>query len=377
MTLIASPASPRATHALVIGIGSYPWLIGGDQPTFAQHGGMEQLSSAPASAREFATWFLNEFSHPYIAEKSLDLLLSDPDGDAFDAGAGPVQVERATMANVKQAIERWVALGDADEDSILLFYFCGHGLGKGNQTVLLMDDFGSLPGPNSLKRALDFAAFHLGMDQCAARQQCYFVDACRVGTPFALNTLSYFGDPVMIPAARVTNRIRSAPVFYSAVPGTAAYGRRGQPSFFTSALLNAFKGAGADDPTGTWRVETDVLHRGIRVHLQRTVARTTAGGQLSLTDGMADSFTLHQLSTAPVVPVEVTCDPDVHNSTAQLSVSGGGAPLQMAGVPKGSWQLDLAIGTYRFEVALPPAAPPPPVDCLVRPAYRRIEVRVP
>jgi hypothetical protein len=330
------------------------------------------------SARAFATWFRKDFSHPDIADRTLDLLLSDAGGDTFDAGNGPVPVERATKANVEQAIHRWVARGDEDEDSLLVFFFCGHGLGKGKQTVLLLEDFGSLPGTQSLTRAIDFDGFVLGMDQCAARRQCFFIDACRVGTPFALNTLDYFGDPVMIPGARVINRTRSAPVFYSAVPGTAAYGRAGQPSFFTAALLNAFKGAGADDATGSWRVETEVLHRGIRVHLQRAVAGTGAGNQLTLTDGMADSFTLHQLMGDPIVPVEVTCVPGSHNATAQLSVSGGAGPLQVPAVPSGSWQLDLALGTYSFEVVLPPPAPAPePVERRIAPHFRFVEVEVP
>jgi hypothetical protein len=378
MTLIKASTIDRAAHALVIGVGEYPWLLGGTQPTFASHGGMDQLTSAPASARAFASWFLDELSHPQLAERSLELLLSDANDDTFDGGAGAVQVERATMANVKAAIHRWVARGDADQDSLLVFYFCGHGLGKGKQTVLLMEDFGSLPGTNSLSLAIDFDAFLLGMDQCAARQQCYLIDACRVGTPFALNTLSYFGDPVMIPAAKVSNRARSAPVFYSAVPGAAAYGRTSRPSFFTAALLDAFKGAGADDPTGTWHVETDGLHRGIRVHLRRAVAGTSAGAQLALADGLADSFLLHELKNDPIVPVEVTCNPDVHNTMASLNVSGGPAPLNIASVPSGSWQLDLALGTYRFEVAVPPpAVPPTPVDRRVRPPWQRIEVPVP
>jgi hypothetical protein len=378
MTMIANSAGPRAIHALVIGVGDYPWLIGGDQPTFHSSGGMGQLSSAPASAREFARWFVDELSHPTIAEKSLDLLISDQDGDIFDSGGAPITVERAIMSNVEAAINRWVALGDADEDSIMMFFFCGHGLGKGNQTILLMEDFGSLPGTNSLKLALDFNGFMLGMDQCKARQQCYFVDACRVGTPFALNTLSYFGDPVMIPAARVLNRPRSAPVFYSAVPGTPAYGQRGKPSFFTSALLKAFEGAGSDDTNGPWRVETEILQRGIRVHLQRSIAGTSASGQLTMVDGLADSFTIHQLGSPPIVPVEVTCNPESHNQYGHLRVSDGSSPVLYSAVTQGSWQLDLAFGNYQFEVDLPNPSPiPPPVNYPVRPPSRRIVIPIP
>lgn len=377
MTLIQNSNGQPAIHALVIGIGQYPWLIGGDQKPFAQHGGMAQLTSAPESARSFASWFLNELHHPDIGQKTLDLLISDADDNTFDSEAGPIAIERATMGNAKQAINQWVARGDSDEDSILIFFFCGHGLGKGRQTILLMEDFGSVPNTNSLSYAIDFDSFYLGMDQCQARRQCYFVDACRVGTPFTLNSLTYFGDPVMIPAAKIANRTRSAPVYYSAMPGTAAYGQKDHASFFTSALINAFKGAGADDATGFWRVETEVLHRGIRAHLQRAFSGSLKATQTAIVDGMADSFTLHQLVTDPIVPVDVTCKLDEHNKTAQLNVTGGPDPMQMGNVPSGCWQLDLPLGTYHFAIALPTQTDPLAiVTKSIRPPYRIIEVPV-
>jgi hypothetical protein len=379
MTLVRDDPGLPAAHALVIGIGEYPWLAGGTQPLFASHGGMGQLTSAPASARRFCRWFLDECALPGVGNKTLDLLLSDPAGTDFvDAGGNAHAVDRATMANIRAAVLRWS--GRADPGSVLFFFYCGHGLGKGKQTVLLAEDFGSLAGSLSLTLAVDFDQLYLGLDQSAARRQCYFVDACRVGTPFALNTLAYFGDPIVPPQARVAPQPRSAPVFYSAVPGAAAYGRAGQPSFFTDALLHAFAGAGADDVSGNWRVDTDSLHRGIFPHLRRAVARTAAQGQLSLVDGLANPFTLHELPARPLVPVEVTCAPAVHNATATLSVTDPTTPppVLYPGPQQGWWDLELPFGDYRFDVTMPaPAASPPTVTRLVRPPYQRLEVPVP
>lgn len=379
ITLILNqPVAPGA-HALVIGIGEYPWLQGGSQPTFAKHGGMAQLSSAPVSARELARWFLSEFDNPDFPRASLDLLLSDAAGNSFTDPSGQAHdIARATFSNIETAVLDWFQRGTASPDNLMILFYCGHGLGKGKQTILLAEDFGSLPDTMSLKRAIDFDQFYLGMDQCDARRQCFFVDACRVGSPFALNTLHYFGDPLIPPGAKVAPMPRSAPVFYSAVPGTTAYGRPGKTSFFTEALLNAFRGAGADDATGNWTVPTDTLPRGIHAHLRRSVARTAAQGQLSLADGLSAPFDFHRLAGDPVIPVEVTCSPDTHNANGALSVSGNGSVLTPPAPAEGPWDLDLPYGSYRFELGLPSQpAPLNPVDREVRPPYRQVKFNIP
>lgn len=349
-------------------------------PQFAQASGMGQLTSPPVSARDFATWFLSEFSHPTLSEKSLDLLISDASASTFSYQGVSIPVERATMANVEPAILRWFDRGDLDEDSLLVFYFCGHGLGRGKGTTLLLEDFGSRPFTNSLKLALDFDALLLGMDQCKARSQCFFVDACRVGTAVTLFSNNFYGEQVVVPSTNTVNRSRSAPVYYSAVPGTQAYGDPNRPSFFTSALIKAFKGAGADDHSGAWRVDSDVLHRGIRAHLKRAVANTSAQSQIIVTDGLADPIPLHVLPGNPLVPVDVSCDPSSHNAVASLNVKlVNGAPRQFPAVPKGEWQLELEPGTYDFGVTFPP--PPRPnltsVTHPVRPPSKRVDVPVP
>jgi hypothetical protein len=378
MALVDSRPGTPAVHALAIGVGEYPWLPGGTQPTFAKHGGMGQLTSAPISARRFASWLLGEFVHPEFPGRTLELLISEAGGAPFVDPSGTSQaVARATFSNINQAVLDWFGRGNASADDLLICFFCGHGLGKGKQTILLAEDFGSLPATLSLQFAVDFDQFHLGMDLCAARRQCFFVDACRVGTPFALNTLQYFGNPIVPPEARVSPAVRSAPIYYSAVPGSTAYGRTGEPSLFTDALLQAFRGAGADDATGTWIVGTDVLHRGIHTYLQRAVARAAGPVQLSTVDGIASPFALHHLSSDPIVPVEVTCRPDSHNPTGTLRVTGGPNPLTPPAPAKGSWDLDLPIGAYRFQIDLPaPASSPAPIDRDVRPPYRRVEFPV-
>src|SRR5437867_1912389 len=112
MTLLRTTAAKPGTHALVIGVGRYPWLVGGKgKPTFAENDGMAQLTSPPASARAFATWLLESYENPQSPLASVDLLLSDSKSQTFKMGSKSVAVDSATFANVAPAIKAWAIRG--------------------------------------------------------------------------------------------------------------------------------------------------------------------------------------------------------------------------------------------------------------------------
>lgn len=131
--LIRQIGNSPGFHAIVIGVGEYPHLIGGNSPKSDHHGGMAQLTSPPVSARRVADWLLQESDHPEhpkLALSSLALLLSDAENSEYE---NPVdqsrhQIEPATSANVKKAIREWKARGDGDADNHLLF-FCKRSAG--------------------------------------------------------------------------------------------------------------------------------------------------------------------------------------------------------------------------------------------------------
>src|SRR5689334_23030709 len=112
------------THALVIGVGKYPNLLGGETPV-ANADGMRQLSSPPLSARAVATWLLAEFRDDDRPLASLSLLLSEDAPTPFSnpkTGASH-DVGVATIENIVAAIKAWKALGDSDFGNRLIFYF--------------------------------------------------------------------------------------------------------------------------------------------------------------------------------------------------------------------------------------------------------------
>src|SRR5438552_18240348 len=101
MTLLLDKSSKPGTHAVVIGIGRYPWLVGGKaKPRFAQNDGMAQLTSPPASPRAFATWLLATYDNSEAPLASPALLLSAAKDQRLMTGIKNVELQPATFANV-------------------------------------------------------------------------------------------------------------------------------------------------------------------------------------------------------------------------------------------------------------------------------------
>ena len=380
MTLLREKSSKPGTHALVVGIGRYPWLVGGKgKPRFAQHDGMGQLTSPPASARAFARWLLETYDNPDAPLATLDLLLSDAKDQNFTGANGPVEIQPATFDNVFQAISAWAKQPSMDQD-LLLFFFSGHGISAALQTTLLCEDYGS-NGASPLNQAIDFTGMVVGLDWIAARRQCFFVDACRVATAEILDARNFFGHPVIQPKSDHNPKPRHAPVFQSTLAGQLAYGRKGKPSYFTEALLRAFAGPGSDNNLDglTWWVQTDALLRALPPLLRRVVG--TPGQILPLAPGSdVTNLALHRLKQSPAgIPVDVICSPDNRTAKAILSCTGAGlkGKLQRKRPSAEPWQLDLAEGQYTFtaEPVTPPATGSVP-DERIRPHYRKIAIRV-
>ena len=368
-----------ATHALLIGVGCYPHLIGGNGPLYAEHGGMQQLSSPPLSAVAFAEWLISSFDHPAKPLGSVALLASGTGSVDFTHPITGVSVspEAPTFANLVAAVKEWKARGDSCPDNLMLFYFCGHGIANGPDLALILQDFGEDPDM-ALESALDFRRFHIGMERCRARHQCFFVDACRTGDSNIIHAAGYAGRPIFTPTTRRdrTLPLRQKPVFYSTFAGERAQSRIGQVSLFTDALLRAFKGGGADDTTGDWWVDTSQLQKTVQFMMERAHEQGFPSAQINPVDDMS-TFPLHHLAVDPAVPVVIGCRPVDFNQHATLSWSGSGITQQR--LPENTdWDTDLQLGDYTFSAQFPPGQPVlPPEHRNVRPPYRRILLEVP
>ena len=381
-TVYSRPVPGAATRALVIGVGHYPALPGGGGPEMARPEGLRQLQSPPVSAREFARWLIEHYQSQDRPLATVQLLLSEPVPTPFefkqDGAAVQVQAQPADLATVKQAIRDWYELGNHNANDLMLFYFCGHGLAEGALNSLLMSDFGTVPlAP--MEGALDFRRFHMGMEDCLARHQCYFIDACRL-TSSLLRRTEFAGDPVLQPGAQPNpdGRVRLGPKFFSTLSGEAAHARPGQPSLFTGALLEAMNGAGAgDEDGGDWIVKTNRLHAAMEYLVKEIIEENGWDvGQQTITDGMQD-LPLNTLDR-PIVPVSLAVAPQQAHIEATLRChNGDGVDLERLANPT-PWNFRVPVGLYNFraEFASAQFAPVVMENQLVRPPYLRRVLKV-
>ena len=366
-----------ATHVLIMGVGTYPHLNGGTGLLTTKHGGMGQLTSCPESARAFATWVIAEFNPP-APLASVALLLSEPTPAHFTHPTTHdiLDVAPATIDNIETALNAWRDRGDSGAGMRLVLFFSGHGIAAGRDLTLLAQDYGA-KRHNPLDGAFDFRNLFDSMELSTAREQLYFVDACRVGSRSLLSAGQNNGRPIfqqdmLAPSPPV---IRRAPTFYSALPGERAFGLPGEPSVFTRALLEGLRAYGADDTDdGQWQVTPTRLSDALE---EIMALQAPELGRLPVPAAEHHGrVVIHSLSTPPDGLAIVECDPGEAMSSATLSCFEDTAVRARREPANQAWALRLPEGRYRF-VADFPAGPyaHSEVDRRVHPPIMHVRLR--
>jgi hypothetical protein len=379
-----SRAGAVGTHALVIGVGKYPRLAGGDAPvTEAESDGMRQLSSPPVSARAIATWLLDKYNDPQKPLASLALLLSEEEQVPFEnPRTGRHDVDVATIDNIVEAVTQWYDRGDSHADNRLVFYFCGHGISQGEDMALLAADLFA-DRYNPLNGALNFTALMGGLKRCRASEQVLFVDACRSNSDVLIERSGtrFAGRSPLGAGMRPLEFPRRLHIpYYATLAGDRSYARPGQVSLFTEALLKSLAGAASDAPEGDWYVNTSRLHEAIDHFMhQPQFAGAVAGVQVPSV-GELPVFVLHRLPDLPVVPVYVGCEPVTDNAEAEFVCRENGTErLRRAAQdidgedPECEWAIELAAGNYDFEAQLGPQEVRKK-SAAVHPVFRRVKL---
>jgi len=225
---------------------------------------------------------------------------------------------------------------------------------------------------------VNFRQTYLGMRNCRARTQVYFIDACR---ELPLDLLS-FGTSQATTLLTVRNLVEpprrplDAPVFHATTPGRRAYGPPGQPTPFTEAVLAVLDGGGAHQPTwGSWEIHTDRIGPSLRRMMEWN--GVPAGDQCPATEGVTVSSRVRTLPGPPTVPFRLGCMPEEALLSARLSLTGlDGPKVDLVREPLGEpWRDQVPAGIYRVEaefggsayqnVSLLPFFVPPVVDELI------------
>lgn len=340
MALLVDKRAPGASgvHALLIGVGRYPYLHPGHGLRgFAPEAGLEELTSPLYSIDAFAEWLRVDLRVTDTPLRSLRVLASSPTRDT------PWPNSEPTFENMQQYIHAWFDDVDEHEGNLALFYFCGHGLRVGDVHALLAQDFGAdVHAP--FDYALEPERFAAAMRKAKARRQIYLIDACSTSVPLP-EDFEEVRPRSVIQAARNSNLGVVKPVYIRASEfGTKAYGVENAPSLFMNSFLEAMKGAAAlKRGPAQWVVKTHMLKPALDWLIQR---RPNGQGQeVSYGAGFSSAVDFHELPGAPLVPVQVSCDPEDFEAFSCLHVD----QVQQCGAGQSPWNVDLTLGQHDFE----------------------------
>lgn len=339
MSLLApddGSSEPR-THALVIGVGGYRHLQGGSEEhdQLLDHVGLlGQLTSPAHSALAVAEWLRHSTTRLHKPLGSLDLLLSVAPGQHLELPQD--LAPGASREQIESAYNGWRDRCDRNAHNVALFYYCGHGLQKGEH-FLLAEDFGANKN-NPWLGAFDFDTTRLAFNACTARTQCFFVDACRKITSGMMQSKP------QVTGLETVNHTQGdcehSLVARAAARNEEAFGPPGGVSYFAQALLRAFQGAAARQSDSGWLVETS----GIAAHLNDILQMMGRTGSVPC---MANKRAPLVEVDVPLVPIELSCRPDAANEVAKLSwwsVADSKHPEER---DRGPWSFQVKPGQYR------------------------------
>lgn len=373
-TFRLDPAEGPGTHVFIVGIGTYPHLKGGTGQPTPQPMGMGQLTSPPLSALKVLEWVDRELNNPHAPLKSIEVLISQPaPANYTDKNGLAAAIDSATFANFEVSAKAWLDRASTDDKNVAIFYFCGHGLGDGVNSHLLMSDYGSTNRP--LRHAVNFPAFRLAMGTCKAAKQLFLLDACRVVDPTMLLDPYNVGDSGLPPGnvTKMPTHVAN-PVIYSARTGEQAFGPPGGISYFTDALLHGLRRCGVYLSKGTkWAVSPNQLQLAIAGLLD-----DFSGKPQCPVDGLVGTgFEIHYLDKPPEVVVSVMLKPPTSNPEATIKVNCSGVEHVRPNQDH-PWRTFLPYGpcAVNAEFPAPPKYTAKPMQLHLQPPWQEIELEV-
>ncbi|MFG2381173.1 caspase family protein [Streptomyces avermitilis] len=374
MTLVINRGEddPRV-HVLAIGVDNYRHLPGGADPRGLDRLGLRQLSSATPSALKMAEWLALYLNHPHARFGTLEMLLSPPQ-TVYLAGENPKMVNDVpNRATIRRAFDEWKDRCNTDERNVAIFYFCGHGVARQSQ-YLLLEDFGASEN-DLLENAVDARATYEGMSQCRARSQYFFIDTCREVPRWLTNKLK--GGPMVLasPTSFVDRRTDSVFMIATA-PGRRAFGKPKDVGRFTKSVIWALRGSGARLWRGRWQVDYAGLHTAVFSHLE---ANGSVAVNQSPETRVIGEAALQVFEEPPKIPITVECEPEVATGCANFALLAN-CGESFSPNSSGPWRLLVPADTYQLSAEFPrgefskkseihaiyPPYSPPPHDYHVR-----------
>lgn len=274
-------------HAVLIGVSDYSNLPAFDDPPGDGLAALKKLQSSALSALLLADKLVALDAAGRLVRPlgTIRLLAAPSDAErAADPRLAAGNLALPTIANIRTALWAWRRDAMASKDSQAVFLFSGHGIRRTpDESILLAMDFLD-PNAPEMDRTFQLSNIRSGMVPSnkfpnIARDQFYFVDACR-DKPNALDTFAPVESPAVFSAELNIQDYRYAPVFFATFTGGVAAGPAGRATYFTEALLWAIEHGCADKTrlqpadgstaplpaTSVWPVNAVSLKAGIEAH---------------------------------------------------------------------------------------------------------------
>jgi hypothetical protein len=186
--------------------------------------------------------------------------------------------------------------------------------------------------------------FYNGMNVCAAKYQCFFIDACRSDVDLVALGNGAAGRYLVFKPVGATTK--QQPAYYSTQKGALAHAPKGgKPSYFTQALLRALGGTGSVREQGEWRVQTVRLQEALSKHMLRLKK-----SQIPPADGLTLFPITRMPATTPVVPVFITSSPSSAYANLKLRCRNNNQVFHDAKMTTEQVELELQVGPYDFDV---------------------------
>lgn len=337
------------THILLIGVGGYPYLKGGNSSLVqkAELARLGQLTSPVPSVVALYDKIISYDQQDVWSKKlgSIEILLSLPPG-ALPVLQG-LDIENANLDNIRSSYFSWKTRCDQHEDNVAFFFFCGHGFQKGHH-FLLADDFGRFP-QNPWLGAFNFDDTRDAFYSCRAQTPIFLIDACRQVTIGMLEhglTVAPIENPSLFNPEESKNHL----TLKATASGGSAYGQKGKPTYFTQAVISGLEGLVAQqDPDDDWVVETSALGYNIHLLLDLINAKQSFKQRCQTAAGM--SADIIKRKTAPNAWLEVSCSPHAAQSSAGLTCTEEAEdhPETFSRDPKAdTWKLHIKAATYKI-----------------------------
>jgi hypothetical protein len=336
------PAGPKS-HALVVGVSHYEFL----PPYQSNAWGLGQLDCGASAAVAFANWLKDSYRGIDAPLGSIRLLVSPSEAERRPlAESGADGQPPATAQNFLDALEAWNDECNRCPGSVALLYICGHGvlIAPDQVYVLLQDAFRN----RNLDNSFSVAPTQLALGTRQLKASLLFVDACQQIPPDDQWNLSG-GKTLVPPRVAFVDSRTIAPIYYASSPGSSAWGLPGEGTYFVQGLLACLRARAvrARDLTASeWTVTTGSLYEELP-----NAVRDLRDDQHVIPAGWGMSCAVHRLDAPPVLPFQVSADPEGLRQAAKADLlTSSGQLVRQLDFATSPLSVDTPCGEYRVHV---------------------------